>query len=202
MLSLVFVKDDDIMITTKKKLRDCLKTEKNFYLPYNSKMRYVQNVLLKEPSVIYWNYVKTLRKSEYYFYNRKNNLFFELMNIIYTRRFNHLGMKLGIELGRGVFDEGLMLFHTRGIVINGDSKVGKNCILHGANVIGNKGNDLKTPVLGDNVRLGTGAKVLGDVYIADGVQIGAGAVVINSCYEKDALLVGIPAQIHQKRENR
>lgn len=201
MLSLVFVKDD-VMIITKKKLRDCLEIEKKLYLPYNGKIRYVQNVLLKDSSVIYWNYVKTLRKSEYYFYNRKNNLFFALMNIIHTRRFNRLGMKLGIELGRGVFDEGLMLFHTRGIVINGDSKVGKNCILHGANVIGNKGNDLKAPVLGDNVRLGTGAKVLGDVYIADGVQIGAGAVVISSCYEKDALLVGIPAQIHQKRENR
>lgn len=51
-------------------------------------------------------------------------------------------------------------------------------------MIGNMGNDLKVPVIGNNVRLGTGAKVLGDVYIADGVQIGAGAVVLDSCYEK------------------
>lgn len=60
------------------------------------------------------------------------------------------------------------------------------------------GNDLKVPVIGNNVRLGTGAKVLGDVYIADGVQIGAGAVVLDSCYEKGALLVGIPARVHKK----
>ena len=78
--------------------------------------------------------------------------------------------------------------------------MGKNCILHGANVIGNMGNDLKAPVIGNNVRLGAGAKVLGDVYIADGVQIGAGAVVLKSCYEEDVLLVGVPAHIHEKSE--
>ena len=91
-----------------------------------------------------------------------------------------------------------MIFHAQGVVVNGDVKVGKNCILHGGNVIGNMGNDLKVPVIGNNVRLGTGAKVLGDVYIADGVQIGAGAVVLDSCYEKGALLVGIPARVHKK----
>ena len=89
-----------------------------------------------------------------------------------------------------------MIYHTSGIVVNGDARIGKNCKLHGGNVIGNKGNDLKAPIIGNNVRLGTGAKILGDVYIADDVQIGAGAIVLNSCYEKGALLIGIPAKVH------
>ena len=50
------------------------------------------------------------------------------------------------------------------------------------------------PVIGNNVRLGAHAQILGDVFIADDVKIGAGAAVINSCYEKGATLVGVPAK--------
>lgn len=46
---------------------------------------------------------------------------------------------------------------------------------------------------GDNVEIGVGAKIIGDIYIADGVKIGANAVVVKSCYNKGATLVGIPA---------
>lgn len=155
-------------------------------------------MLVKDWGISRWIYVKTLRKSEFYFNNRNKNFLYALLNMFYTHKFNRLGYRLGIEMGRNVFDEGMMIFHTQGIIVNGDAKVGKNCMLHGENVIGNKGNDLKAPTIGDNVRLGTGAKVLGDVYIADNVQIGAGAIVLDSCYEKGALLVGIPARIHKK----
>lgn len=85
-------------------------------------------------------------------------------------------------------------------MVNGDARVGKNCRLHGGNVIGNKGVSLEVPVLGDNVRLGAGAKVLGGVTVADGVQIGAGAVVLHSCATRGALLVGVPAKEHAKGE--
>lgn len=75
-------------------------------------------------------------------------------------------------------------------------------MLHGANVIGNMGTDLSAPVIGNNVRLGSGAKVLGNVYIADDVRIGAGAIVLHSCYKKGALLVGIPAKEHVYTNNK
>lgn len=183
------------MIMTKKELKSCLEIEYPLYI-MNGLFRRLQNEILGGPGVVRWKYIKTLRKSEYYYSNRKKNLFYAFMNLYYTRKFNRLGFKLGIELGRGVFDEGLNLYHTQGIVVNGDAKIGKNCMLHGANVIGNMGNDLKAPVIGNNVRLGAGAKVLGNVYIADDVQIGAGAIVLQSCYEEGALLVGIPAKVH------
>lgn len=188
------------MIETKKQLKAMLKQEKAFYVPESSIIRRLKNSLLAGPDIMRWKYVSTLRKLEYYYSNRNKNPWFGLMNMVTARKFHRLGFKLGIEMAPGVFAEGLQVYHTQGIVINGDAKVGKNCILHGANVIGNMGNDLKAPVIGDNVRLGAGAKVLGDVYIADGVQIGAGAVVLKSCYEENALLVGIPAHIHEKSE--
>lgn len=190
------------MIVTKKQLKECLAKEKEFYIPQNPIGRNVKNFLLGGPGIERWKYVKALRKLEYYYNNRNKNFACAFMNLYYARRFNRLGFRLGIELNRGVFDEGLMIYHTTGIVVNGDAKVGKNCMLHGANVIGNMGTDLKAPVIGDNVRLGVGAKILGDVYIADGVQVGAGAVVLQSCYEKGALLVGIPAKIHMNSERK
>ena len=78
------------------------------------------------------------------------------------------------------------------------SKIGKNCKLHGSNCIGNDGKSLAAPVIGDNVRLGVGAKVIGDVHIADDVIIAAGAVVIDSCDIKGATLAGVPAKVVKK----
>lgn len=67
--------------------------------------------------------------------------------------------------------------------------------MHGMNCIGNKGvANSGVPVIGDNVNIGVGAKIVGDVYIADDVSIGANAVVTKSCYEKGEVLVGIPAK--------
>lgn len=181
------------MITTKEQLKEYLKIEKDLYVPSKSSIR---NYILSGPDIYRWKYIKAYRKLEYYYNNRNKNVVYAILNLHYARKFNRIGFKLGIELNRNVFEEGLMIYHTSGIVVNGDARIGKNCKLHGGNVIGNKGNDLKAPIIGNNVRLGTGAKILGDVYIADDVQIGAGAIVLNSCYEKGALLIGIPAKVH------
>lgn len=183
---------------TREELNRKLKEDK-FYRSNKSIGRLIKNCLSCSRDIQIWKYVKTLRFHEYYYSNRSRNIYFACMNLLYARKFNKLGYKLGIEIEKNVFDEGLKVYHTQGIVVNGDAKVGKNCMLHGANVIGNMGNDLKAPVLGNNVRLGAGAKVLGNVYIADDVQVGAGAIVLHSCYEKGALLVGIPAKVYGKR---
>lgn len=182
---------------TKDELINNLNEERNIYRPKQPYIRQIKNYLLYSRNIQIWKYVKTLRLLEYYYSNRNNSFYCAFMNVVFARKFNKLGYKLGIELEKNVFESGLTIYHTQGIVVNGDAKVGKNCMLHGANVIGNMGNSFKAPVLGDNVRLGVGAKVLGDVYIADNVQIGAGAIVLHSCYEKGALLVGIPAKVHK-----
>lgn len=184
------------MITTKEQLKEYLKIEKDLYVQSKSSIRNIRNYMLGSPAVYRWRYIKSYRKLEYYYNNRNKNVLYAILNLHYARKFNKLGFKLGIELDRNVFKEGLMIFHTSGVVVNGEARIGKNCKLHGGNVIGNMGNDLSAPVIGNNVRLGTGAKVLGNVYIADDVQIGAGAIVLDSCYEKGALLIGIPARVH------
>ena len=136
-----------------------------------------------------------MRKTSYYFSKRKKNIIYGLFYICYSRKFNALGRKLGIESGENVFDVGLKIFHTQGIVINGNARVGKNCRLYGNNCIGNNGISKACPVLGDDIRLCVGAKVIGDINLANGIVVAAGAVVIDSCNERNAILAGTPAKI-------
>ena len=79
------------------------------------------------------------------------------------------------------------------IIINGNAKIGTECRIHvGVNIGANGG---KSPIIGNDVYIGPGAKIFGEIVIADSVKIGANAVVNKSCAQKGATLVGIPAHI-------
>ena len=107
---------------------------------------------------------------------------------------NKLGLTLGIEIYVNSVAQGLTIYHCGDIVINANAKVGKNCKLHGRNCIGNNGKNLKAPVIGDNVTIGVGAIIIGDIYIANNINIGAGAVVTKSFFEEGITIAGIPAK--------
>ena len=61
----------------------------------------------------------------------------------------------------------------------------------GVNIGANGG---EPPVFGDNVYIGPGAKIFGDIKIASGCRIGANAVVCKNCEEENSTLVGVPAK--------
>lgn len=147
--------------------------------------------LLLEHSYYIMKYLRLLRLDEYL--SNQGKLFF-LPKLFVRRWRNRLGVKLGFTICPNVFDKGLLIWHYGNIVVNGGAKVGKNCILHGDNCIGNNGDSNLSPIIGDNVDIGVGAKIIGNVYIANGCKIGAGAVVVHSCHTEGATLVGIPAK--------
>ena len=180
-------------INNKKRLKEVLSIEKNIYFEKGSSL---EKVLTQDISIYIYRYVKLLRKTEYH--HNLHGIVHKLLYLMYRRKKNRLGMKLGIEIWDNTFDEGLTIYHAGNIVVNGMSKIGKNCKLHGSNCIGNNGKSLAAPVLGDNVRLGVGAKIIGGIRIADNITIAAGAVVIDSCDVKGATLAGIPAKIVRK----
>jgi acyl-[acyl carrier protein]--UDP-N-acetylglucosamine O-acyltransferase len=72
---------------------------------------------------------------------------------------------------------GLQMPHTNGIVINVGAKIGCNCDIYQQVTIGEMKGGL--PTIGNNVFIGPGAKILGDVKIGDGACIGANALVIS-----------------------
>ena len=81
-----------------------------------------------------------------------------------------------------------------GIVVNSSVRAGENCILHGGNCIGNKGSVNVNPVLGDNVDIGFGAVIIGNIEIADNITVGANAVVNKSFMESGITIAGVPAR--------
>ncbi|WP_229724517.1 serine O-acetyltransferase [Winogradskyella forsetii] len=81
-----------------------------------------------------------------------------------------------------------------GVIIHKKAEIGKNCQI-GSNVtIGGKSGHPQVPIIGDNVYLATGCKVLGPIRIGNNVTIGANAVVIKNVPD-NAIVAGIPAKI-------
>jgi serine O-acetyltransferase len=85
--------------------------------------------------------------------------------------------------------------HSQGVVINTSVKGGRNVMLeHQVTIGAEKG---AYPVLGDNIFIGAGAKILGGVRIGNGAKVGANAVVVDDVPE-GATVVGIPARVVRK----
>ncbi|PCJ14581.1 MAG: serine O-acetyltransferase [Gammaproteobacteria bacterium] len=103
----------------------------------------------------------------------------------------------GVQIHRSaVIGKGLFLPHFGTIVLNRKATYGDFLtIYHGVTVgaKGNASNDLRCPVIGDNVRLSTGSIILGDVSIGDNVTVGAGAVVVKNV-PSGTIVVGNPAK--------
>lgn len=185
------------MIKTKAELVDILKYEEDRYFPEGHRKK--EFMFLGEQMYKCWRYSRLLRLVEYHHNNK--GLIHKLLYMYWRFRKNSLGIKLGIEMWDNTFEKGLLIFHAGNIVVNGTSKIGKNCKLHGSNCIGNNGIDGRSPIIGNNVDIGVGAKIIGGITIADNVKIGAGAVVIHSCNESGVTLAGIPARVVRRSEN-
>ncbi len=85
-----------------------------------------------------------------------------------------------------------------GCVIHNRAVLGKNCMI-GTNVtIGGRSDFHDVPVIGDDVYIATGAKVLGPIHIGNNAVIGANAVVIKNVDEKTTV-AGIPAKVIPKK---
>jgi serine O-acetyltransferase len=100
-------------------------------------------------------------------------------------------------IGRGAeFGPGLVLIHATGVVINGRVRGGANVHIEHQVTIGAERR--QSPVIGDDVFIGAGAKILGAVTIGDGARIGANAVVLNDV-PAHSTAVGVPARVVRLR---
>ncbi|MBT7064852.1 MAG: serine acetyltransferase [Verrucomicrobia bacterium] len=111
-----------------------------------------------------------------------------------TLLFNKLNVWFGnCIIGRAAdFGPEFVLIHSTGVVINSDVKGGRGIELeHQVTIGAEKG---LAPVLGDDVFIGAGAKLVGGVTIGSHVKIGANAVVLNHIPD-NATAVGVPARV-------
>ncbi|MFA5038382.1 MAG: serine O-acetyltransferase [Candidatus Omnitrophota bacterium] len=97
----------------------------------------------------------------------------------------------GARIGRGLFID-----HGMGVVIGETSVVGKNVTLYQGVTLGGTGKEKgkRHPDIGDNVVVGTGAKILGNITIGENSYIGANAVVLRDV-PPHSTVVGVPGHI-------
>jgi serine O-acetyltransferase len=88
---------------------------------------------------------------------------------------------------------GLYIGHAGPIVVHANARIGRNCKMSVGVVVGSRG-DNRAPTLGDDVRLGAYAVVLGDVTVGDGACVGAMTLVIDDV-PAGSTVGGVPARV-------
>lgn len=105
----------------------------------------------------------------------------------------------GCLIGRGAdFGPGFVLVHAGGVVINGAVRGGERVHLEHQVTIGAERR--QSPVLGSDVFVGAGAKIIGPVHVGDHARVGANAVVVRDVPAR-ATVVGVPARVVRQRSD-
>ncbi len=133
-------------------------------------------------------------------YSIKCGIFRKPFSILYKLLFFYIKGK-GIEIPCEVeIGKNFRIDHQGGIVVSGYVKFGDNCVIRNGVTIGiARVEERKAPQFGNNVDIGTGAKIIGDIKIGNNVKIGANAVVLNDIPD-NSVAVGIPARIIKEVE--
>ena len=135
-------------------------------------------------------------KISHYFYLKKRFLIARYISERAKR-------KTGIEIHPGAtIGKGLFIDHGTGVVIGETAIVGDNVTMFHGVTLGGTGNQKgkRHPTIGNNVFIGTGAKVLGNIVIGDNVKVGANAVILKDV-EPNTTVVGVPGVV-VKRNGR
>ena len=108
-----------------------------------------------------------------------------------TRHITGVEIHPAAQIGKHFFID-----HAMGVVIGETTIVGDNCVLYQGVTLGGTGNETgkRHPTLGNNVTVGTGAKVLGNIHIGNNVKIGGNSVVVKDVPD-NCTVVGVPGRI-------
>jgi serine O-acetyltransferase len=151
----------------------------------------IRNVLIGEETYPYNFWMRTCR------YARSSPILKYTIYPIAWIMHRHLTYKLGISIPpRTQIGSGFYIGHFGGIIVHPLSVIGKNCNISQGVTLGqaNRGKNKGYPILGDNVYIGPGAKIIGAVTVGNNVAIGANCVVTKSVPD-NSVVVGIPGRV-------
>jgi serine O-acetyltransferase len=126
----------------------------------------------------------------HFFYSLKLYLIARLISQA-GRHFTGIEIHPGAKIGRGFFID-----HGMGVVIGETAVIADNVLLYQGVTLGGTGltKGKRHPTIGNNVVIGAGAKVLGDITVGDNSYVGANAVVIKDV-PPNSTVVGVPGRI-------
>ena len=177
-----------------KDIKNKIKCDKKNYLGKKS----VIYRIISHQNYVYYKALKYNRLYRFYKLNHKG-IINMLKYIYYKKKKNLYCNKYNIELNGAEIGENFIIFHSN-IIINEKSTIGDNCYFHGNNCIGNNGIINKCPQIGNNVDVGYGTAIIGDVKRSDNIVIGANSVVNKDLLESNAIYAGCPAKLVRRRK--
>lgn len=145
-----------------------------------------------------YKYSRLMRKYEYYTNCKKNSL----IRLYLQRKYRKESIKFGFSIPINTIGAGVSFIHRGTIVINPGSIVGANSRINCNVVIGAElGTQQKAPVIGKNVYIAPGAKILGDIKVGNNVIVGANAVVVKDVPD-NVTVGGVPAKIISQKSTK
>lgn len=175
------------MIKTKEDLKYYLQQDKAVNKSSKNK---IKELLFPSPTL---HFLRTLRYLEYY--ENTSTFKSKILRLYYKLKLHKISIKLGFTIPINVFGPGLSLPHYGTIIVNPRARIGANCRLHACVNIGASAGSKLAPTIGDNVYIGPGAILFGNINIASNVTIGANSTVNKDCSEEYCVLAGSPAKI-------
>jgi serine O-acetyltransferase len=190
------------MIKNRIDLEYYIKEDSKFYSSPN-----IWDFMLERPSYMIRKYLLYLRKCEFAtnVICVKKGIFKyigKFLTIYYNFKMRKLSWKLGFQFSCNVFDAGVHITSYGTIIVNPNARIGKNCTIYPGAVVGGKSRsrldetnyECEAPVVGDNVYIGLGAKIIGNVKVGNYVFIAPNAVVVKDVPD-NCVVGGVPAKI-------
>ena len=147
-----------------------------------------------------WKYQRLMRRLEFYY--TSHGLINKIIRYLLRYLFHKKSMQLGFSIPINVFGPGLSIAHYGTIVVSPSAIIGKNCRIHEGVTIGSTNGSSKAATIGDNVFIGSGAKIIGEVRISSNVAIAANAVVVKDIItEKGCTIGGVPAKVISQNDS-
>ena len=183
------------MIDTKQELKRFLREDAAANrMEGTSFFKYLFRLVSGSESAHVYRYLKCLRHCEFHYNN--SGLYHKMMCVYFRFRLHRMGLRYGIRIPLNVCGYGLTIYHIAGgggCILNA-ARVGNRCRIQAGVLLGNAHHsEDEKPVIGDEVEIGPGAKVLGKVIVGNRTVIGANAVVTKNV-ESGVFVGGIPAK--------
>ena len=187
------MREKNTIIDTKEKLREWIQQDRIAYvypptrtLKERIKDLYAPNYILK--------FERLLRIVEYLTNCKKGSVWGGVL-LFYRFKLRKLQIKLGFTIPINVFGPGLSIAHYGTIVVSEHASIGCNCRIHVGVNIGASAGKNGAPIIGNNVYIGPGAILFGNITIADNISIGANATVNKSFTKPNVVIAGTPAVV-------
>lgn len=184
------------MIKSKSDLKEYIEADE---ARYKQRKPAILGYFMGDEGYVIKKYLRLLRYLEYYT-NKQKKPWDYILYAYYFYRFRRARIKTGIQLNVNTIGKGLYIPHFAGGIYANCTSMGENCIITTGCVLGNKGGvNSGSPIIGNNVEIAVGAKVIGKVRVGNNVIIAPNSVVIKDVPD-NAIVSGVPAKIIKMKE--